>query len=154
MCIHVLVMFRSGNHSLKKNHVFEMTFVSLIIEPPPEDHLPQLPGLGGIVNAPLPPHITITGGALPPIQPGQINPPVAGAPGQPPPTSAPQQMPPGQPANLPPGMQIMMQNPQQAQQAMQQQQQAAAAQQAAAMQAQGECDLLDCSSYQAVFVFA
>ena len=36
----------------------------------------------------------------------------------------------------------------------QQQQQAAAAQQAAAMQAQGEYDLLDCSSYQAVFVFA
>lgn len=78
------------------------------------------------------------------MQPGQVvNPPAVS---QAPPTSAPQQqLPPGMPANLPPGMQLMMQNPQ-AQQAMQQQQ-AAAAQQAAAMQAQGKNIYIHISIY-------
>lgn len=107
------------------------------------DELAQLPGLGGLTGAPIPSHIAMSGGALPPLQPGQVNPPPGGQPGGQPPTTLPQQIPPGQVppgiANLPPAVQqLMMQGQQQAQQAQQAQhaQQAqAAAHQAAAQQA-------------------
>lgn len=77
--------------------ISSMGIFLLFIEEPP-----SLPGLGGLVNMSVPPHIAMAGGALPPVQPGQIMPvsqanssadPAAGMP---------------LPGQLPPGMQLMM----------------------------------------------
>lgn len=105
-------------------------------QPVAEEEPAPLPGLGGIVNTSIPPHVALSGGALPPIQPGQILPVSQPNMSAPPPSAVtqlpnvgqpglqlPGQVPgagqvpgPGQvPAGLPPGVQLMMQNARQMQ---------------------------------------
>jgi len=55
--------------------------------------LPQLPGFGGMINSSVPPQAALAGGALPPLQPGQVNPVV---------TAQSPQLPPG--VHLPAGL--------------------------------------------------
>lgn len=49
---------------------FNIGCLSVVAE---KEELPQLPGFGGIVNASVPSHIMMAGGALPSVQPGQMN---------------------------------------------------------------------------------
>lgn len=88
------------------------TVLAPVAPPEEERESTSLPGLGGIVNTSIPPHIALTGGALPPLQPGQIlpvtqpnlsAPPPSATTAQLPAVSQPLQLPGQMPGQMPPG---------------------------------------------------